>query len=49
MKGKNAAKPPINKVFLCSVWKIRHGSGFENKDEKAYGKKQKKKFHMKKE
>ena len=37
MKGKNAAKPLINKVFLCSViWKIRHGNGFENKDEKAY-------------
>ena len=37
MKGKNAAKPLVNKVFQFSViWKIRHGSGFENKDEKAY-------------
>lgn len=37
MKGKNASKPLVNKVFQCSVtWKIRHGSGFENKDEKAY-------------
>lgn len=37
MKGKNAAKPLVNKVFQCSViWKIRHGSGFENKGEKAY-------------
>lgn len=37
MKGKNAAKQLINKVFQCSVIrKIGHGSGFKNKDEKAY-------------
>lgn len=37
MKRKNAAKPLVNKVSQCSViWKIRHGSGFENKDKKAY-------------
>lgn len=37
MKGKNAAQQLIMKVFLCSViCKIGHGSGFKNKNEKAY-------------
>lgn len=46
MKGKKAAKHLINKVFQPSViCKIGHGSGFKNKDGKAYlEKEQKKKF-----